>query len=105
MLLTWVVLSSASVFDYIHAKESFDAEYQSALARVTCADTFIDGVLRGDEIVAQDIARHLFYGDQVICHITSPVKTVISQDVYDLSFLSDEIPYKVRVEKGFIFSL
>ncbi len=101
-LLALVVLSSTSVFEYVHAKRDFDETYQRSFASVTCADTYIDFVVRGLKVKDLDFSRQLFYGDQVMCHIRNARIVNISPDVQRLFFTSDLSSIEIEIRNGFV---
>ncbi len=103
MLLTWVIISSTSVFEYLDSKKRFDSYYMSALQDTTCADTFIDYTLRG--YMSSGFYRQLFYGDTVFCEITDVERHDFTQDIWSLKFNSGQISPYIRVKNGLIESL
>lgn len=104
-MLTWVVLSSSSIFEYIHAKQDFEQLYSASIKDVTCADMFIDSLVRGGSIEQTEFYRQLFFGDIVFCRVDSVYKSVINVDLWDLSFTSGKLPVHIQIQNGFVVLL
>lgn len=97
ILLTYVSVSSASVFDFMRVREGFNLNRESRTKTIKCADDFIDMFIRSH--------YEVFIESNQYCNISNIKVVQINRDIMNLSFKSDDIYVKGVIKNGFIYDL